>query len=354
VAILAGGIGSRFWPASREETPKQFLDILGTGQSLLKSTFDRFNKIVPFSNIYILTNERYRELVKQQLPKLKDYQIICEPMRRNTAPCIAYFAFKMQCLDPEAQLIITPSDHLVLKPKSFRKTIKTAVRYTAGNDDLVMLGIRPSRPDTGYGYIQYLDDSEEGGTYQVKTFTEKPDLPLAKTFLKSGDFLWNSGIFIWTVKTIISAFEKHLPEIYDAFSKGLNLYNGDKEKGFIKKAYSTCPNISIDYGLMEKADNVRVIPASFGWSDLGTWSSLYEHYDKDYYSNAVSGKRVMIYNATNCMIMAQDQKLMVLQGLDNYIVVDTKDVLLICEKTEENQIKAIADDIKSKKLKKYL
>jgi len=354
VAIMAGGIGSRFWPASREETPKQFLDILGTGQSLLKSTFDRFKKIVPLSNIYILTNERYRDLVKKQLPKLKDDQIIGEPMRRNTAPCVAYFAFKIQQLDPQAQLIIAPSDHLVLKPKEFRKTIKTAVYYTAGNDDLVTLGIRPVRPDTGYGYIQYLDDSEEGGTYRVKTFTEKPGLSLAKTFLESGDFLWNSGIFIWKAKTILESFEKHLPEIYDNFFRGIDKYNSEKEASFIKKAYSTCPNISIDFGIMEKANNVRVIPASFGWSDLGTWSSLYEHYEKDYYSNAVSGKRVMVYDAANCMVMAPDDKLVVLQGLDNYIIVDTEDVLLIFEKTEEQKIKEITDDIKRKKLGKFL
>ncbi len=354
VAIMAGGVGSRFWPKSRDNMPKQFLDILGTGKTLLQTTWDRFRKIVPEENIYILTNEKYTDTVREQLPGIRAEQIIGEPLRKNTAPCIAYFSHKIMALDPKACMVVAPSDHLVIREKEFVRVIGDGLKYVAENNCLLTLGIHPTRPDTGYGYIQFNEDSGNHGTYRVKTFTEKPDLELAKKFLASGDFLWNSGIFIWNGNTIIRALKKYLPEVCDNFSQGKRLYNTEREAEFVREAYSTCPSISIDYGVMEKATNVRVIPAQFGWSDLGTWASLYEHYPKDYYGNAVSGKKVMIYDASNCMVMVPDQKLVVLQGLDNFIVVDTEDALLICEKTQEQKIKAILADIKSKKLGNYL
>lgn len=354
VAIMAGGIGSRFWPQSRTSLPKQFLDILGTGNSLIQSTYDRFIKICPPENIYILTNEAYKKIVKKQLPKLKDSQILGEPMRKNTAPAIAYFAHKIHAMNDKANMVISPADHLVKKESVFIETINKALAFTSKNDSLVTMGIKPTRPDTGYGYIQFLEEEEKEGAYRVKTFTEKPSLKLAKTFISSGEFLWNSGIFIWSSGSILQAFETHLPEVYEVFVEGTNYYNSRKESAFINKAFSMCTNISIDYGVMEKADNVYVFPTDLGWSDLGTWASLYENYNKDYLRNAVSGKNVFIYDAAHCMVMAPDDKLVVLQGLDDFIVIDTEDVLLICHKTKEQEIKQMVNDIKRKKMDRFL
>jgi len=274
-------------------------------------------------------------------------------MRRNTAPCIALAANVIAERDPDARMVIAPSDHLILNDADFQAVITQAVAYSGSHDDLVTLGIRPTRPDTGYGYIQFVEEGRQG-VFPVKTFTEKPNLELAKTFMRSGDFLWNSGIFVWRVQTILQAFQQHLPEIGDAFRELRPHFGKPDEKESIRKAYSVVTNISIDYGVLEKADNVMVIPASFGWSDLGTWGSLYEKYHRDYLGNAVQGTNVMIYDATNCMIMAPDEKLVVLQGLDDFIVIDTPDALLICQKEKEQFIREIASDVKRKKGDRFL
>lgn len=349
VAIMAGGIGSRFWPQSRVAYPKQFIDILGVGKSLLQLTYERFLQNVPKEHIYIVTNADYEAIVKKQLPDLADHQILKEPLRRNTAPCVAYVSAKIYSIDPKANLVVAPSDHLVMNTPEFTRIINKALNHVAANNDLLTLGIVPTRPDTGYGYIQYDEGDETEGFFKVKTFTEKPDLELAKQFISSGDFLWNSGIFIWNVKTILAAFNKHLHDVYEVFHEGMPVYNTDKEQEFINKAYTLCTNISIDYGVMEKADEVRVIPADFGWSDLGTWQSLYDQYEHDYLNNAVSGKQVMVVDSSNCMVMVPDDKLVVLQGLDGYCVVDTGDALLICQRDKEQEIKNYTAEIKKMK-----
>ena len=356
VAIMAGGIGSRFWPASRVAKPKQFIDILGLGKTLLQSTVDRFSKIVPLNNIFIVTNEDYIDLVQEQIPDLDPSRSLAEPLRRNTAPCIAYVANVIQGIEPDARMIVAPSDHLITDETEFFKVIESAIGHLDSRNELITLGIRPTRPDTGYGYIQYEEERApgDGPAYKVKTFTEKPNLELAKTFMRSGDFLWNSGIFIWRTEGILEAIQNFLPEVGDAFSEIGAAFGTEEENAVTRKAYSVVTNISIDYGVMEKANNVMVIPASFGWSDLGTWGSLYDRYEKDYFGNAVNGKNVMIYDATNCMIMSQDDKLVVLQGLDDFIVVDSPGVLLICEKEKEQHIKQITSDVKKKKGEDFL
>ena len=354
VAIMAGGIGSRFWPKSRITYPKQFIDILGVGKSLIQMTYDRFLKVCPKENIFIVTNEKYEAIVREQLPDLADNQILKEPLRRNTAPCIAYAAEKIFAIDPAANMVVAPSDHLILDEDKFSDIIKQSLKYSKKDSSLITLGIVASRPDTGYGYIQYNDGIESDGFYKVKTFTEKPTPEIAQSFLDSGDFLWNSGIFVWGVGSILKAFQEHLPEVYDIFQEGVGLYNTDKEQAFVNKAYTHCTNISIDYGVMEKADNVYVIPAEFGWSDLGTWESLYHQYEKDDLGNATSGTNVMIHDATNCMVMAPDNKLVVLQGIDNYCVIDTQDVLMICQRDKEQEIKQYTADVKKMKGERFL
>ncbi|MEX0813301.1 MAG: mannose-1-phosphate guanylyltransferase [Chitinophagales bacterium] len=354
VIIMAGGIGSRFWPKSRVALPKQFIDILGTGQSLIQMTYDRFKDICPPENIYVITNESYSGLVKAHLPQLDDKQIIKEPLRRNTAPCVAYAAHKILATNPDARMIVSPSDHFVERKDVFNEMMLRGLDFAGKNDALLTLGIVPTRPDTGYGYIQFIEDQNKERIYKVKTFTEKPTLEIAKEFLNSGDFLWNSGIFIWSAKSIYKAFEKLEPEMHEIFAEGAEYYNTDKEAVFIKKAYTQCTNESIDYAIMEKSDNVYVLPADFGWSDLGTWQSLYEKYEKDYLGNAVSGSNVLVRDAANSMVMVPDNKLVVLQGLDGYCVIDTGDVLLICQKEKEQEIKEITAEVKKRKGEKYL
>ena len=354
VAIMAGGIGSRFWPQSRSAKPKQFLDIVNTGRSLLQITYDRFENICPAENIHIITLDEYEPLVKEQIPGIKNHQIVKEPIRRNTAPCIAYISDKIYAKDPEASIIVVPSDHLILYEDKFLEIISKGLDFVEKHTALVTLGIKPTRPSTGYGYIQYDEEKKEGDFFKVKTFTEKPDTEIAKTFVKSGDFLWNSGMFVWKAKDILAAMHTLLPEVMDCFAGGREVYDTDKEKEFIANAYAQCTNISIDYGVMEKADNVYTIPSKFGWSDIGSWDSLYEVYHKDYLGNAVMGKSVKIYDAANNMIMVPDGKLVVLQGLEGYCIVDTKDVLLICEKSKEQQIKDITIDLKKEDLDQYL
>lgn len=354
VAIMAGGIGSRFWPASRTALPKQFLDILGTGKSLIQSTYDRFLKICPKENIFILTHSDYIDLIKQQLPDITDNQILAEPARKNTAPCIAYAAFKIKTINPDANIVVAPSDHVILNEDEFVRISNLALDFVSKENALVTLGIRPSRPDTGYGYIQYHEDEVHSEIYKVKTFTEKPNKEVAKQFVDSGDFLWNAGIFIWNVNSILQSFEHNLNEVYDAFSESVDSLCTEREHSAIVKAFSISPSISIDYGIMEKADNVYVVPSSFGWSDLGTWASLFEEKKKDDANNAINGSNVVLYNSENNMINVPNNKLVVLSGLENYIVVDTADVLLVCKKDEEQRIKDFTTAIKQNKGDKFL
>lgn len=352
---MAGGIGSRFWPESRTKHPKQFLDILGTGRSLIQWTYHRFKNICPKENIYFITNQSYIATLKQQIPEVADENIISEPSRKNTAPCAAYFAHKMMALNPNANIILSPADHLIMDERAFERTCYDALDFVSKNDALLTLGIKPTRPDTGYGYIQYeTDDNNLEKVYRVKTFTEKPSLELARTFLKSGDFLWNSGIFVWNVNSIMAELEKHLPEMHEVFMQAKDVYNTPKEAAVIAELYSQCTNISIDYGIMEKAKNVYVIPSYFGWCDLGTWESAYENSERDYLGNAVYGDNVMVIDATECMIKAPDKKLVVLQGLEQFIVIDTADVLLICERSREQQIKEYVAEVKRNKGEKFL
>lgn len=350
--IMAGGIGSRFWPLSRTSKPKQFLDILDMGKTLIQMTYERYLPLCPKENIFIVTNEDYVSLVKEQLPDISENQILKEPSRKNTAPCVIYACHKIHSINKNAQVVVAPSDHLILRENDYINILKTGFEFCSKNNALVTLGIKPTRADTGYGYIQYLDS--DGDVKKVKTFTEKPTKEIAATFLKSGDFLWNSGMFLWTTKSILEAFEKYLPEMLEAFKNGDKYYNTENEFEFISEAYSQSTNISIDYGIMEKASNVHVIPSEFGWSDVGTWGSIYDIYEKDYLKNAVDGKLVKTYDASNNMISVQDNKLVIIQGLDGYCVIDTKDVLLIIKKEEEQEIKQITSDMKRIKLDKFL
>lgn len=354
VVIMAGGIGSRFWPMSRQNYPKQFLDILNTGKTLIQWTFERFASFIPKENIYVVTSNEYRDIVHKQLPQMPQENILGEPSRKNTAPCIAYISFKLQQKDPKASLIVAPADHLILDTKGFTKVCLEALSFVGKHSAFITLGIKPTYPNTGYGYIQHEQHSVSDNVYKVKTFTEKPNLELAKTFLASGDFLWNAGIFVWQVKNIIQAFEKYLPEMYDVFSAEREKFNTSGEKAALEHIYPLCTNISIDFGIMEKADNVYVIPSSFGWSDLGTWNSAYENLEKDYLANAVAGDNVVVIDATKCVVKAPNDKLLVLQGLDDFIVVDTKDVLLICKRDKEQDIKEYVAELKRSKGDHYL
>lgn len=354
VAIMAGGIGSRFWPMSRTAYPKQFLDVLNTGKTLVQWTYERYAKFIPEENIFIVTSEEYVDIVKKQLPKLAVQNILAEPSRKNTAPCIAYISFKLAQLDPDAVFVVAPSDHLILEEEAFQQTATQALDFVENIKALVTLGIKPTHPNTGYGYIQYEGHEVSNGVYKVKTFTEKPDLEIAKSFIASGDFLWNAGIFAWKASTILNAFEKHQPEMFELFDQQKQLFNTVEEQQAIAKIYPQCVNISIDIAIMEKADNVYVIPSSFGWSDLGTWNSAYENIEKDYLGNAVASDNVVVIDATKCMINAPKDKLVVVQGLDDFIVVDTKDVLLICSKEKEQSIKEYVAEVKRNKGDQYI
>lgn len=349
---MAGGIGSRFWPMSRTAFPKQFIDILGTGQTLIQQTFERLLKIAPKENILIVTNEMYQSLVLEQID-VKAEQILLEPSRRNTAPCIAYANHKIKKKNPNANIIVAPSDHLILKEDHFIEVIEKALDFTAKNDALVTLGIKPSRPDTGYGYIQF-DDSNDAEIKKVKTFTEKPDIDLAKQFLASGDFSWNSGMFIWSLKSINKAFAKLLPEVDNLFQEQDNKLDTVEESKAIESIYSVSKSISIDYGIMEKSENVYVISADIGWSDLGTWGSIYTHLPQDKNKNAIVGKNVMLYDSKDCIVSVPKEKLVVLQGLEGYIVVEANDTLLVCKKEDEQKIKDFVTDIKLNKGEKFV
>ena len=354
VAIMAGGIGSRFWPVSRSNYPKQFIDILNTGKTLIQQTYERYSKLVPKENIYIITSAEYIPIVKKQLPQIAEENILGEPSKKNTAPCVAYISFKLFQKNPNANLVVASADHLILDTEEFIKTSKRAINFVTHINAFVTLGIKPNHPNTGYGYIQHETTTAAPDVYKVKTFTEKPSPDLAKTFLASGDFLWNAGIFIWKVKNIITAFEKYLPEMYEVFAAEKDKFNTAEEAGAIEQIYPQCTNISIDIGIMEKAENVYVIPSAFGWSDLGTWNSAWDNMERDYLGNAVAGKNVMIIDSTKCMVHAPENKLLVLQGLDEFIIIDTKDVLLICKKEKEQEIKEYVAEVKRNKSDKYL
>jgi len=348
---MAGGIGSRFWPLSKTERPKQFLDILGTGRTLLQQTYDRFIQLMPAEQIFIVSNLEYKDLIREQLPDLPEENILLEPQRRNTAPCIDYANFRIHQKNPDANIVVAPSDHLIVKEEAFLQYVQEGLDFVASNDVLLTMGIVPSRPETGYGYIQSVQDKVKGyessGLRKVKTFTEKPNLELARVFMDSGDFYWNAGIFFWSLKSIMKAFETHLSEIHSLFQEGKKYYGTANEPVFIEKTYGACKNISIDYGVMEKADNVYVLISEFGWSDLGTWGSLYEQLEKDKKQNSVKGKNVFIHDSSGNIVNVPDDKLVVLQGLDDYIVVQNDNVLLICRLEEEQKIKQFVNEIKA-------
>jgi mannose-1-phosphate guanylyltransferase len=354
VVIMAGGIGSRFWPLSRVNFPKQFLDILGTGKTLIQQTLERFTRLVPLENIYVVTANDYIDITREQLPQLPVENILGEPYRKNTAPCIAYISFKLAQLNPEASLIVAPADHLILNEDRFLEVCQDALEFVTHFNALITIGIKPSYPNTGYGYIQHEGIEAIPSVYKVKTFTEKPNRELAKTFIASGDFLWNAGIFVWQLKRGLEGLQKHMPEMYEAFSSEQDRLNTPEEKHALETIYPQCSNISIDFGMMEKADNVYVIPASFGWSDLGTWNSAWENMEKDYLENAVAGDHVIVFDTSKCIVNVPGEKLVVLQGLDDYIVVDTKDVLLICQKEKEQEIKEYVAEVKKNKGDRYL
>jgi mannose-1-phosphate guanylyltransferase len=356
VIIMAGGVGSRFWPLSRLEKPKQFLDILGSGETLIQQTYRRFKSICPEKNIFVVTSADHKELVTEQLG-IDPERILSEPLRRNTAPCIAYGTFRIKCENPDAVIAVTPSDHLILKEKEFCKVMGKAYEFAENNKALLTLGIKPDKPETGYGYIQANEKKRVDGfdkLLKVKTFTEKPDIDLARVFLKSGDFYWNSGIFIWKIDAILEALEKYLPDIFSAFDEGRDQFRTEKEENFIAQTYAACGSISIDYGIMEKADNVFVLCADVGWSDLGTWSSLYEQTPVDKNGNAILKGTIFSYENSGNIINIPSGKVAVLQGLKDYIVVNTDDVLLIVKKEEEQNIKQYLDAVKKKTKDKYL
>ena len=354
---MAGGIGSRFWPLSKSDMPKQFLDILGTGRTFLQQTYDRLKKICPNENFYVVTSVDYKDLVMRQIPELNESQILLEPLRRNTAPCIAYACYKIQKVDPNANIIVAPADHYIQQEDAFLEELWKGLEFVEENDALLTLGIKPSRPETGYGYIQIESAKEVADVknlHKVKTFTEKPDLQLAKIFLESGEFFWNSGIFIWSLPSIMKAFNTHLSWLSELFDKGNKLYGTSDEVHFLNKTYSECQNISIDYGIMEKASNVYVLCSDFGWTDLGTWGSLYENSKKDDQRNVVSGRNVMLYGAKDCIVNMPNEKLVVLHGLEGYIVVESEGTLMVCRKEDEQQIRQFVNDVRMNKGEKYV
>lgn len=346
IVIMAGGIGSRFWPYSRRRRPKQFLDILGTGRSLLQMTFDRFREIAALDQFRIVTYRKYVDLVKEQLPELEESQIFIEPSRKNTATCIAYAAYKIHALDPEANLVVTPADHLILQEKKFTDTILKAVEAAKIPGRLITIGIRPNRPETGYGYIQYHDNSTED-TLKVKTFTEKPNIKLAKTFIESGDFVWNSGMFVWKASSLIKAIGDYMPDLAEVFEDGLDFLGTPGEYEYITRAYMQVKNISIDYGIMEKSDKVYMILGDFGWSDLGSWNSLHELRPKDGANNVIEANAIL-YDTSNSYIKVNGDKLVVVQGLDNYLINESENVLLICKLDAEKKFREFVSNARKK------
>lgn len=339
---MAGGIGTRFWPFSRKSFPKQFHDVLGTGRTLIQQTADRFKGICPEKNIYVVTGHEYKELTQSQLPFMDDDHVLCEPSRRNTAPCIGYASYKIQKENPNANIIVAPADHIIIKEEEFKSKIRVALDFAMSNDALVTLGITPTHPNTGYGYIQFEEDSEVE-VKKVKTFTEKPNLELAEKFIESGDFAWNAGIFVWNIKSLTKSFSEYLPEMAEAFSECQKSFFTENEHAELEKAYSRCRNLSIDNGLMEKAHNVYMVKSDIGWSDLGTWRSLYDNSSVTPEGNVIEGN-VMVYDSKNCIIKTPSDKLVVVSGLEGFIVSEFKNVLMICKLEEEQRVKNFVND----------
>lgn len=351
--IMCGGIGSRFWPYSRTDRPKQFIDFFGTGRSLLQMTYDRILPIVPRENIIVVTNAMYAPTVQEQLPDIDPARILLEPARRNTAPCIAWAAHHIAALDPDASMIVTPSDHIITRQHEFEQSIVRGFEFVERQEALLTLGIKPSRPETGYGYIQ-ISDPADNGILKVKTFTEKPSKELAQVFLDSGEFFWNSGIFLWKASTINHAMATHAADIHTIFQQGNGLYATPAEGDFIRSNFPGCMAISIDFAVMEKASNVYVECVDLGWSDLGTWSALYDNSPRNRDANVTQNCRVLAYNSHGNIFAVNDDKLIVVDGLNDYIIADAGDVLLICPKSEEQRIKLMVNDAKEKYGDKYL
>ncbi len=344
--LMAGGVGSRFWPVSTEDFPKQFHDMLGTGDTLIQKTFHRLADLIPKENIFILTNERYNDLVLEQLPEVEQRQVVLEPAMRNTAPCILYASLKIQKENPNALMIVAPSDHWIEDEKAFSKNVQQAFDFCTENNALMTLGIQPTFPNTGYGYIEY-DKSSAEAIKTVNQFREKPNYETAKEFIAQGNFLWNAGIFMWSVKSVVEAFQKNQPELYDLFENGIGVYNTDFEDDFIKDNYPKAKNISVDYAIMEKSNNVFVIAAEFDWNDLGTWGSLYDKLDKDDAGNAIVNSRTLTEDASGNMIRTKNDKVVVVDGLQDYIIVDKDEVLLIYPKSKEQDIKKVLQKVKT-------
>ncbi len=344
--IMCGGVGSRFWPYSRSAKPKQFIDFLGTGRSLLQLTFDRLANIIPIENILLLTNEKYADIIQEQLPEIKPNQILLEPVMRNTAPCNAWAAWHIKAINPNAKIMVAPSDHLILRQNVFNECVIKAFDFIEQHDAIVTFGVKPNRPETGYGYIQQ-GENIDAAFSKVKTFTEKPDKELANVFLESGEFFWNSGMFFWGVDTIINAMRAHAPEIADVFDKASDIFNTDREQATINEIYGTCPNVSIDYAVMEKSTNVFVEKVDFGWSDLGTWGSIYDNAPKNRDANVTPNSKVLAFDSHNNVIAAKGDKLVVVSGLNGYIVADTPDALLIVPINDEQKIKTYVNEAKT-------
>ena len=348
---MAGGVGSRFWPASTERTPKQFLDILGVGKSLIRMTFERFLNIVPAERILIVTNKIYKELTMQHLPEIPEANILCEPSRNNTGPCVAYTALKLFTQNEEAIFVTAPSDHVILKETAFLNKINQAFDFVSNNDAIVTLGIQPTRPDTGYGYIETEctcegeSDDSSVGVCSVNAFKEKPDLDTAKEYLEDGNYLWNAGIFVWKAKDLLNSFQSNAPDILKVLKQDISKFNSDKEQKYIDTVYPDTPSISVDYAILEKAKNVFTIPADIGWSDLGTWNSLHAYLDKDENETVTLGKNTFLWDTKNSIIRSDSSKIVVIKGLEDYIVVDEPDALLIYPKSNEQEIKQVVKNI---------
>lgn len=342
LVIMAGGVGSRFWPMSTPDYPKQFIDVLGCGRTLIQLTADRFKGICPPENVWVVTSEKYAETVKEQLPEIADDHILREPCRRNTAPCIAYVSWKIKARNPKANMVVTPSDHIVMNVTEFRRVIDSAMKFTADSDAILTLGMKPNRPETGYGYIEAdltIPSTSNKEVYRVYSFKEKPDLETAERYIKKNNFFWNAGIFVWNVSTVVNALRVYQPAISKIFERLLPYYYTEQEQEMINQNFPLCENISVDYAIMEKADEIFVFPSDFGWSDLGTWGSLHGNLPKDAHNNTQIGQNIKLYETQNCVIHTTQEKKVVVQGLDGYIVAEKDDTLLICRLSEEQRIK---------------
>ncbi len=347
LVIMAGGVGSRFWPMSTTERPKQFIDVLGTGKSLLQLTVERFGQLIEPENVWVVTNEKYASIVAEQLPDMPSTNILCEPCRRNTAPCIAYVSWRIKSKDPKANIVVTPSDHVVMNVQEFQRVVADCMKFTADADAIVTLGMKPSRPETGYGYIQAnlaAPSLRNRGIFRVDSFREKPDLATAKEYITHNNYFWNAGIFIWNVNTIVNAFRMYQPRMAKIFEALLPVMNTPEEQQAINEKFPQCENISVDYAIMEKAEEIFVCPADFGWSDLGTWGSLQSHGKRDLYGNVALGPDVQLFECHNCMVHTMNEKKVVVQGLDGYIVAEQNDTLLICKLSEEQRIKQFSGE----------